>query len=188
MAEQTPSASATRRTLINRSPASPVKPPSPLSRPFIEAVANPLVADLITQPVVDDATDTVATHSPIRTKRWNDPAEREDGYRVLVCRYRPRGVRKDAETWDTWLPQLGPSRELHADYYGKHGPPIAWAKFRRCYLAEIAEQAATVMSLAARVAHGGTVTLLCSAACVDPERCHQALLKDLVEKRLARAE
>ena len=60
----------------------------------------------------------------IKTKRWNDPVEPDDGYRVLVCRYRPRGVRKEAETWDVWSPHLAPSRELLADYYGKHGPPL----------------------------------------------------------------
>ncbi len=31
---------------------------------------------------------------PIRTKRWNDPRDPGDGFRLLVCRYRPRGLRK----------------------------------------------------------------------------------------------
>jgi uncharacterized protein YeaO (DUF488 family) len=26
----------------------------------------------------------------IKTQRWNDPVERGDGRRVLICRYRPR--------------------------------------------------------------------------------------------------
>lgn len=26
---------------------------------------------------------------PVRTKRWNDPPEVEEGYRLLICRYRP---------------------------------------------------------------------------------------------------
>jgi len=43
---------------------------------------------------------------PIRTRRWNDPGQKGDGLRVLVCRYRPRGVRKEDETWDVWLPGL----------------------------------------------------------------------------------
>ena len=117
----------------------------------------------------------------IKTKRWNDPAERSDGWRVLVCRYRPRGVRKDAETWEAWLPQLGPSRELHADYYGKHGPPISWAEYRRRYLSEMRQQPEAIASLAARVQGKKTITLLCSSACLDPERCHRSLLKTLVE-------
>jgi uncharacterized protein YeaO (DUF488 family) len=117
---------------------------------------------------------------PIKTKRWNDPVERDDGHRLLVCRYRPRGVRKDAEAWDGWWPHLGPSRELHAAYYGKHGSPIGWAEYRRRYLVEMTEQREAIAALAARVAAGEMMTLLCSSACTDPERCHRSLLKALV--------
>jgi uncharacterized protein YeaO (DUF488 family) len=120
---------------------------------------------------------------PIRTKRWNDPVDRDDGHRLLVCRYRPRGVRKDAETWDEWVPHLGPSRELHADYYGKQGSPIGWAEYRRRYLAEMAGQREPIASIAARVEAGETITLLCSSACTDPERCHRSLLAKLVVAR-----
>ena len=52
---------------------------------------------------------------PIKTKRWNDPREPDDGYRILITRYRPRGLPKGQETWDAWIPGLGPSRELLAD-------------------------------------------------------------------------
>jgi uncharacterized protein YeaO (DUF488 family) len=120
----------------------------------------------------------------LATKRWNDPLEPADGYRVLVCRYRPRGVRKEDETWDVWLPELGPSRELHADYYGKHGAPIGWTEFRSRYLAEMRGQTEVMASLAKRAARGEKVTLLCSSACANPEKCHRTLLKDLVEARL----
>jgi len=91
-----------------------------------------------------------------------------------------RGVRKDAEIWDAWSPQLGPSRELHAALYGKHGPPIDWSEFRGRYLAEMDEQGESIAILAARVAAGETITLLCSSACSDPERCHRTLLSGLV--------
>jgi uncharacterized protein YeaO (DUF488 family) len=117
----------------------------------------------------------------IDTKRWNDPVGRNEGRRVLVCRYRPRGVRKDEETWDEWNPSLGPSRDLHAAFYGKHGPPIGWTEYRRRYLAEMRSAADAIGALAARVAAGETVTLLCSSACHDPERCHRTLLKQLIE-------
>jgi uncharacterized protein YeaO (DUF488 family) len=63
---------------------------------------------------------------PLKTKRWNDPVEADDGYRLLICRYRPRGVPKTDETWDGWCTDLAPSRKLHADFYGKNGPPISW--------------------------------------------------------------
>jgi uncharacterized protein YeaO (DUF488 family) len=118
----------------------------------------------------------------VATKRWNDPAEPADGSRILVCRYRPRGVRKDAETWDEWLARLGPSRELHAAIYGKHGRPIGWTEFRERYLAEMAAEEEAIRSLASRVAGGEKLTLLCSSACTDPEHCHRTLLRALVEQ------
>jgi len=154
---------------------------------------------------------------PVQTRRWNDPARPDDGLRVLVCRYRPRGVSKDDETWEAWMPDLGPSKELHAAYYqkdpgrvlqiprgrepagqarrlsrdrGKRGEPLSWPEYQRRYLAEMMEPsgrgAAMLGALAARVAAGETVTLLCSSACTDPERCHRSLLAGLIERGAAR--
>jgi uncharacterized protein YeaO (DUF488 family) len=126
---------------------------------------------------------------PIRTKRWNDEAEADDGLRVLVCRYRPRGLRKEDENWDAWMADLGPSRALHAAFWGKSGDAIDWPEYRRRYLDEMMEPTGRAMAmlgaLAARVAAGETVTLLCSSACVDPARCHRTLLGGLVERAAA---
>src|SRR5258708_26552195 len=119
--------------------------------------------------------------SRIRTKRGNDPTDPDDGHRLLVCRYRPRGVRKEDETWDEWQPELGPSRELHAAFYGKSGPPIGWKEYVKRYRAEMREREERVEALARRVATGKRVALLCSSACTDPERCHRTLLACLVE-------
>jgi uncharacterized protein YeaO (DUF488 family) len=118
----------------------------------------------------------------IKTKRWDDPSEPDDGYRLLVCRYRPRGVRKDEERWDAWLPQLGPSKELHAAVYGKSGAPIGWDEYTRRYLAEMQNARFWIRGFAERSARGETVTLLCSSACVDPARCHRTLLRALMEE------
>src|SRR5688572_19240780 len=109
----------------------------------------------------------------VLTKRWNDPVSKEDGYRLLVCRYRPRGVRKENETWDTWWPDLGPSKELHAAIYGKHGPPIEWKEFKSRYRAEMKTQPEPLAELAELVRTQKRVTLLCSSACVEPSRCHR---------------
>lgn len=118
---------------------------------------------------------------PVRTHRWNDPREAGDGTRILVCRYRPRGVPKADETWDQWLAQLGPSKELHAAYYRKTGSGIPWAVYRGRYLSEMLGQRSEIQKLAERVAGGGTITLLCSSHCVREDRCHRSLLRDLIE-------
>jgi uncharacterized protein YeaO (DUF488 family) len=118
---------------------------------------------------------------PILTKRWNDPVEpAKDGFRLLVCRYRPRGLKKEAENWDAWNANLGPSKALHAAYYGKDGDPINWEEYRRRYLTEMEAQTAAIAELARRHRAGETITLLCSSACTNILRCHRALLKDLI--------
>jgi uncharacterized protein YeaO (DUF488 family) len=122
---------------------------------------------------------------PIKTKRWNDPQEDDDGYRLLICRYRPRALPKAKETWDEWCRHLGPSRELHAAFYGKHGPPITWEEYRRRYLEEMQQQQEPIAKLAARIAAGETITLLCSSACEDASHCHRTLLKELIEQQVA---
>jgi len=123
---------------------------------------------------------------PIRTRRWNDRAEEGDGFRLLVCRYRPRALPKKDETWDKWNKDLGPSRDLHAAYYGKHGAPITWDEYRRRYLEEMKEQREAIGDLAKRLAAGETITLLCSSACEDAMRCHRVLLRELIEKEAER--
>ena len=118
----------------------------------------------------------------IKTKRWNDPVEADDGFRLLVCRYRPQWVSKARETWDAWENSLGPSRELHADFYGKNGDPIDWPTYKQRYLAEMTTQKDRIVELAREVEAGKTITLLCSSACRDESRCHRTLLKELIEK------
>jgi uncharacterized protein YeaO (DUF488 family) len=122
---------------------------------------------------------------PIRTKRWNDPVEADDGFRLLVCRIRPRGVARARETWTDWWPDLGPSRALLDDYHGKHGPAATWAEYVPRYLQEMhgATQLWRIRDLARRSAAGEVITLLCSSACTDPERCHRSLLASLISGR-----
>ena len=125
----------------------------------------------------------VATHErAIRTKRWIDPQEPDDGFRLLVTRYRPRGVKKADERWDAWEPELGPSVELHAAAYGKGVLEIPWPTYRSRYLLEMRKQKARIDELAKRVASGEQITLLCSSACVRESRCHRSILKELIER------
>jgi uncharacterized protein YeaO (DUF488 family) len=121
---------------------------------------------------------------PIKTKRWDDPREEDDGFRLLICRYRPRALPKKKENWTLWRPDLGPSKELHAAFYGKTGEPISWDEYRRRYLDEMKAQEEEIAMLAELVAEGKTITLLCSSACKDAAHCHRTLLKELIEAHL----
>src|SRR5262245_11364215 len=123
---------------------------------------------------------------PIKTKRWDDPKEPDDGFRLLICRYRPRALPKKKETWHAWYSELGPSKQLHAAFYGKEGDPIGWDEYRARYLAEMKDQGDLIGQVAELVAEGKTITLLCSSACTDASHCHRTLLKQLIEEELAR--
>jgi uncharacterized protein YeaO (DUF488 family) len=125
----------------------------------------------------------------IRTRRWNDKKKRGDGLRLLICRYRPRALPKSEETWDLWWKHLGPSKELHAAFYGKDDQdPLGWDEYSKRYLEEMKDQQESIDLLAEKVAAGKTVTLLCSSACEDEAHCHRTLLKGLIEERLRQRE
>ena len=123
----------------------------------------------------------------VATKRWNDPVEPGDGTRVFIAQYRPRYLRKADEPWVVWMRPLAPSKELHADFVGKHGPPINFeTEYVPRYLAEMQQEEPRqlIADLARRVADGATITLLCY--CKDVNRCHRTLLKQLIETEVKR--
>ena len=135
---------------------------------------------------------------PIKSKRWDEDREADDGFRVLVCRFRPRALRKKDETWHAWVRDLGPSPKLHAEIYGKSkdgdGKPIKvkpmdWSVYAERYLQEMAASAEAqdyIGQLAEMVAAGQTVTLLCSRSCAREDHCHRSLLRRLIEERVSR--
>lgn len=110
----------------------------------------------------------------VRTKRVYEPRSAEDGYRLLIMRKWPRGVRKDAV--DAWDKELGPSLELLAGFRQGRVP---WAEYVRRYTLEMRGKPEAIRAVAERVRRE-TVTLLCG--CEDENRCHRSLLKRLVEE------
>ena len=105
-----------------------------------------------------------------------DPRSPNDGLRVLVMRYWPRGIRKDRV--DVWLRDLGTSPKLIKAW--KSGK-LSWVDFKKAYLAELkAKSKRELVGDLAKRARREKVTLLCS--CRDHTRCHRAILKQLVER------
>ena len=95
----------------------------------------------------------------LRLKRVYDPADREDGVRVLVDRLWPRGLSREKAAVDEWMPDVAPSAELRR-WFGHD--PVRWEEFRRRYIAELDEHPDAVQALAARV-HGRRATLVFGA-------------------------
>jgi uncharacterized protein YeaO (DUF488 family) len=126
--------------------------------------------------------------SLIKTRRWDDKPGSDEGFRVLVTRYRPRALPKAEETWDGWWKELGPSTGLFDAVYGKKGQAkISWDEYARRYRAEMAapEPRKKIAWLAQSVARGERLTLLCSSLCTDETRCHRTVLRQLLLEEIA---
>jgi uncharacterized protein YeaO (DUF488 family) len=125
----------------------------------------------------------------IRTRRWNDRPEVNEGFKLLITRYRPRGLPKAEETWDAWWKELGPSPSLFDAVYGKKGQePIAWPEYARRYREEMAAPTPRqkIAWLASSLLRGEPLTLLCSANCADEHRCHRSVLRELLLEEVAK--
>ncbi len=110
----------------------------------------------------------------IRLKRIYDPASPEDGFRLLIMRLWPRGVKK--ERVSAWEKELGPSPGLLRDFLDK---VVDWPAYEKRYLAEMKKKE-DLLAPWAEKARGEVITLLC--ACKDESRCHRTLLKRLLEE------
>ena len=94
----------------------------------------------------------------IASKRAYEPAERSDGYRVLIDRLWPRGVSKSRAHLDAWAKEVAPSAELRR-WYGHE--PSKWREFKSRYLKELRAPAAqAVLDDLVRRAKRGRVTLV----------------------------
>jgi uncharacterized protein YeaO (DUF488 family) len=93
-------------------------------------------------------------------KRVYDPREVDDGWKVLVDRLWPRGLRKDDVHLDEWCKDVAPSSELRHWYSHK---PDRFEEFARRYERELddSDRSGTVSRLL-ELASRQNVTLLTS--------------------------
>ena len=112
----------------------------------------------------------------VRIKRIHDAPARSDGFRVLVDRVWPRGIKKQDAALDEWLRELAPSTELRK-WFGHD--PERWSEFRKRYRAELRERASELHALRGRAARE-RVTLLYGAK--DPERNQAVVLEEVMRE------
>ncbi|HDS9357994.1 TPA: DUF488 domain-containing protein [Enterobacter chengduensis] len=108
----------------------------------------------------------------IQCKRVYEEASAADGYRVLVDKLWPRGVKKTDLAYDEWCKTLTPSTELRKAF---HGETIDFAHFSKAYREELAQHKEDGMRLA-DIAKKQTVTLLYGAK--DTQQNHALVLAD----------
>jgi uncharacterized protein YeaO (DUF488 family) len=117
---------------------------------------------------------TVTPKYAVAIKRVYEPASHADGFRVLVERLWPRGVRKDDAAVDLWLKDVAPSAELRA-WYGH--VVERWPDFRRRYLSELRKASDDVEILREHLRRGN-VTLVYAAH--DEEHNSALVLRDFL--------
>jgi len=114
----------------------------------------------------------------IKTKSVYDPIEPEDGTRILVMRFWPRGVSKQKLNAKYRFRDLAPSEGALLEY--RRGMR-SWEDFAALYAIEMSQPPARNLIYAiADGDFGETVTLLCWER--GTERCHRFILKQLIEE------
>lgn len=96
----------------------------------------------------------------IKIKRVYEKASKEDGWRVLVDRLWPRGMKKEAAHIDAWMKEVAPSDGLRK-WFGHD--PTRWADFQKKYRAELAKKKELLAELNAMEKEHDKVTLLFGA-------------------------
>ncbi len=103
-------------------------------------------------------------------------AAQDDGYRVLVDRLWPRGIKKTELRYDEWAKTLAPSAELRKAF---HGETIDFSEFSKCYREELNKAGDAAQALAKR-AQKETVTLLYGAK--NTAQNHALVLADFLRR------
>lgn len=114
---------------------------------------------------------------PVQIARVYDIADRDQGYRVLVDRVWPRGVKKASLQLDEWCRDLAPSSELRK-WFGHDSE--RWEEFRRRYLKELEDHSETLERLR-EVAQHQPLLLLYSAR--DQDHNQAVVLRELLLKQ-----
>ena len=115
----------------------------------------------------------------IETERIYEAPRNKGGYRVLVDRLWPRGLRKDEVDVDLWLKNVAPGTELRKWF--AHDPS-KWNQFKRRYFHELESKQESVDQL---IASAKELPLVLLYGARDTEHNQAVALKEYLEHRLA---
>jgi uncharacterized protein YeaO (DUF488 family) len=109
-------------------------------------------------------------------RRIYEPVEPEDGFRILVDRLWPRGLKRENAAFDEWLKLIAPSNELRT-WYGHR--PERRSEFEARYQGELTSaEAVRELGRLREIAASGTLTLLTATRAI--ETSHLAVLRELL--------
>lgn len=95
----------------------------------------------------------------IGIKRIYEPYDSKDGFRILVDRLWPRGIKRENARVDLWMKEVAPSTALRI-WFGHD--PEKWAEFKQRYRKELQENDA-INKLVTLLKEKDGVTLLYAA-------------------------
>jgi uncharacterized protein YeaO (DUF488 family) len=114
----------------------------------------------------------------IQIARIYEPAKESGGWRVLVDRLWPRGVKKENAHVDQWMKDIAPSEELRKWFGHK---PERWPEFQMRYRAELAKKKELMAELKRAQKTHGTLTLLFGAK--DKEHNQAVVLLNVITNK-----
>ena len=117
------------------------------------------------------------TTPKINIKRIYEPREDTDGYRVLVDRLWPRGIKKEKAHIDEWPKEITPSNEIRVAY---GHVPGRWEELKRKYKAELKDNEKLPQYLD-KWEDKSVITLLYASK--DPKYTHALVLQDYLQKQ-----
>ena len=117
----------------------------------------------------------------ILIKRVYDAPESRDGYRILIDRLWPRGIRKDEARLSDWVKAIAPTTIIRKEF---NHEPANMAAFQVKYVAELDSnpEAATFIRILAEKLKEENVTLVYGAR--DEKYNHAVILKGWLEEKL----
>lgn len=109
----------------------------------------------------------------IQLKRVYENFDNTDGFRILVDRLWPRGIKKENAHIDLWLKEIAPTTELRTWYNHEVGK---WDEFQQCYVAELNANKPVLQELLEAIQQHKKITLLYGAK--DTQHNQAVVLKD----------
>ncbi len=114
----------------------------------------------------------------IKVKRIYQKPAKEDGWRVLVDRLWPRGMKKEAAHIDLWMKEVAPGDALRK-WFGHE--PRKWVEFQKKYRAELKKKKDLISNLKKMEREHGTLTLLFGAK--DESHNQAVLLAEVLKSK-----
>lgn len=119
----------------------------------------------------------MANKDNIVIKRVYEAPAKDDGYRILVDKLWPRGVKKADLPFDEWDKEITPSTELRKWFGHK---PERFDEFEKKYEEELAQHKDAMDNIKS-IAKKHKITLLYAAK--DPKINHAIILKNVLNRK-----